>query len=66
MVDLEIRLHTLVAANDRHQELQLLEEAVGNSLQIAKLLFDAARRGQLGTLLELGPLLRALAAARPR
>ena len=65
MVGLEIRLRTLVAASDRQQELQLLEEAVGNSLQIAKLLLEAGRRGQHGTLLALGPLLRALAATRP-
>ena len=65
MVDLEIRLRTLIAASDRQQELQLLEETVGNSLQIAKILLEAGRRGQHGTVLALRPLLRALAATRP-
>ena len=62
MAHLEIRLRTLVAATDRDRELALLEEAVGNSLQIAKLVLDAGRRRRHDTVLALRPLLRALAA----
>lgn len=64
MLGLEVRLRTLVAATERPPELQLLEEAVGSSLRITKILLDAGQQGRHATLLALRPLLRALSAAR--
>lgn len=64
MVDLETRLRGLVAAAERRAELLVLEEAVGTSLRVAKALLDAGRHNRHATLLELRPLLRALAATR--
>lgn len=60
MVGLETRLRTLVATRPSAPEMTLIQEAVAPSLQLAKALFDAGRRGRHETLLALRPLLRAL------
>ena len=64
MVGIETRLRTLVAASREEPEMTLIAQAVAPSLQLAKLLLDAGRRGRTDTLLALRPLLRALSDGR--
>jgi hypothetical protein len=64
MVGLETRLRTLLVLNAQEPETALFHEAVAPSLQLAKLLLDAGRKGRRGTLLAVRPLLRALATER--
>lgn len=64
MRGLETRLRTITAVTEPLTEVALLEEAVGSSLQIAKVMLDAGQRGQHERLLALRPLLRALSAIR--
>ncbi len=61
---LETRLRTLLAGAEPEPSLQLFEETVQSSLELAKLLLDAGYRGQHGTLLAHRPLLRAITGSR--
>jgi hypothetical protein len=61
---LETRLRTMVAGADPEPGLQLFEETIQSSLAVAKLVLEAAERGQHATLLAHRPLLRVLSGGR--